>query len=114
MVGPGTTRIELEALGVLEEGEENGQKVTRLVQQVDFQQGDFTVQVGAFKELQNARRLQDRLLKEYAKVEISETDRSGETFFRVRVNSSGQLQEALRLQKELEGKGFSQVMVIAQ
>lgn len=114
VVGPGTTRIELEALGVLEEGEENGQKVTRLVQQVDFQQGDFTVQVGAFKELQNARRLQDRLLKEYAKVEISETDRSGETFFRVRVNSSGQLQEALRLQKELEGKGFSQVMVIAQ
>ncbi len=114
LVGPGTAWIELEALGILEEGEENGQKVTRLVQQVDFQQGDFSVQIGAFKDRQNAWRLRERLLKEYPQVEVSETVRFGETFFRVRLTNCPQLQEALRLQKELEGKGFVQAVVIVR
>ena len=114
LIGPGTAWVELEALGILEEFEENGQKLARLVQQVDFQQGDFTLQVGAFKERQNAQRLRERLLSEYDRVEITETNRSGEKFFRVRVNSYSQLQDALRLQKDLELKGYSQVMVIAQ
>jgi rare lipoprotein A len=114
LIGPGTAWVELEALGVLEEYEENGRKEVRLVQRVDFQQGDFTLQVGAFKERQNALRLREKLLAEYDRVEITETNRSGEIFYRVRVNSYSQLQDALRLQKELEAKGYSQVMVIAQ
>ena len=114
LVGPGTAWIELEALGILEDAEENGQKVTRLVQEVDFQQGDFSVQIGAFKDRQNALRLRERLLKEYPQVEVSEMVRFGETFFRVRVVNCPQLQEALRLQKELEGKGFAQTVVIVR
>lgn len=114
LIGPGTARIELEALGILEEGEDKGQKVTRLVQQIDFQQGNFTVQIGAFKDRQNALRLQEKLLKEYPQVEISETIRFEETFFRVRLSHCTQLQEALRLQKQLEAKGFTQAMVVAQ
>jgi rare lipoprotein A len=114
LIGPGTAWVELEALGILEEYEENGQRMTRLVQQVDFQRGDFTLQVGAFKERQNAQRLREKLLSDYNRVDITETNRSGEIFFRVRVNSYSQLQDALRLQKELEAKGFNQVMVIAQ
>jgi peptidoglycan lytic transglycosylase len=114
LIGPGTAWVELEALGILEEYEEDGQKKTLLVQQVDFRRGDFTLQVGAFKDPQNAQRLRERLLTEYAKVEISEINRSGDVFYRVRVNSYNQLEEALRLQKELETKGFNQVMVIAQ
>jgi rare lipoprotein A len=114
LIGPGTALIELEALGILEEWEENGQKVNRLVQQVDFQQGDFSVQIGAFKDRQNALRLKERLLKEYPQVEVSEMVRFGETFFRVRLTNCPQLQEALSLQKELEGKGFVQALVVVQ
>ncbi len=113
LVGPGTAPIELEALGILEEVEENGQTMTRLVQQVDFQKGDFSVQIGAFKDWQRATVLKERLEKDYPKIEVSETVRSGETFFRVRLAHCPELQEAIRLQKELEGKGFSQALVVA-
>ncbi|MBI4766014.1 MAG: septal ring lytic transglycosylase RlpA family protein [Deltaproteobacteria bacterium] len=113
LVGPGTALVELEALGILEEVEENGKTVTRLVQQVDFQKGDFSVQIGAFKDLQRALILKERLQKEYPQIEISETVRSGETFFRVRLAHCPELQEAIRLQKQLEGQGFSQALVVA-
>jgi len=114
LIGPGTARIELEALGVLEDSEEGGRKVIRLVQEVDFQQGDFSIQIGAFKDRKNALQLQDRLLKEYPQIEVSETIRSGEIYFRVRVTHCQKLQEALQLQKQLEGKGFSQTLVVAE
>lgn len=114
LVGPGTAPIELEALGILEEIEENGKTVTRLVQQVDFQNGDFSVQLGAFKDLQKALILKERLQKEYPQIEISETVRSGEIFFRVRLAHCTELQEAVRLQKKLEGQGFSQALVVAE
>ena len=113
LVGPGTAWIELEALGILEDAEENGKKVTHLVKQVDFQKGDFSVQIGAFKDPQNALMLKDKLQKEYPQVEVSETVRSGETFFRVRLAHCTELQEAIRLQKQLEDKGFSQALVVA-
>ncbi|MBA4391952.1 MAG: septal ring lytic transglycosylase RlpA family lipoprotein [Desulfobacca sp.] len=114
LIGPGTALIEVEALGILEEVEENGQKSTRLVQQIDFQQGDFSVQIGAFKDRQNALRLQEKLQSEYPQAEVSETIRLGETFFRVRLPHCTRLEEALRLQKQLEGKGFTQAVVVAQ
>jgi peptidoglycan lytic transglycosylase len=114
LVGPGTAWVQLTALGILEEGEENGRKVNKLVQEVDFQKGAFSVQIGAFKEQQNAQGLKERLLKEYPQVEISQTVQSGETFYQVRVTHCTQLKEALLLQKQLEGKGFVQAMVVAE
>lgn len=114
LVGPGTAPIELEALGILEEYEENGQKMTRLVQQVDFRQGDFSIQIGAFKNRDNAQRLQERISKDYPRVEVSETVISGETFFRVRVAHFQKLQDALQSQKQLENQGFNQAMVVAE
>ena len=114
LVGPGTALVELEAIGVLMEEEENGRKTTRLIQEIDYQKGPFVVQIGAFKEIENANRLKDRLLAEYLEVEILETFIKGERFYRVRINCREQLNEALRIQKELENKGFSQVLVMAQ
>ncbi|OGP50022.1 MAG: hypothetical protein A2Y79_01370 [Deltaproteobacteria bacterium RBG_13_43_22] len=113
LIGPGTALIELEALGILEDKEENGRRVTRLIQRIDYQRGDFSVQIGAFKDLQNALNLKERLQKDYPVVEISEINRSGETFFRVRLAHCTQLQEALRLQRQLESNGFPQALVVA-
>ncbi|MGA3086272.1 MAG: septal ring lytic transglycosylase RlpA family protein [Thermodesulfobacteriota bacterium] len=113
VIGSGTALIELEALGILEDIEENGRKFTRLVKQVDFQQGEFSVQIGAFKDRQNALSLKERLQKEYPTIEISETIHSGETLFRVRVTQYKELKEAVRLQNQLEEKGFSQALVVA-
>ena len=114
LVGPGTALVELEAIGVLMEEEENGRKTTRLIHEIDYQKGPFVVQVGAFKEIENANRLKDRLLADYQEVEVLEAFIRGERFYRVRINCREQLNEALRIQKELENKGFSQVLVMAQ
>ena len=114
LIGPGTAMVELEAMGVLIEEEENGRKTTRLIQEIDYQKGPFMVQIGAFKELETAQRLKDRLLPDYREVEIADALVKGERFYRVRINCREQLTEALRLQKELENKGFSQVLVMAQ
>ena len=114
LIGPGTALVELEAIGVLMEEEENGRKTTRLIQEIDYLKGPFVVQIGAFKEIENANRLRDRLLAEYLEVEVLETFIKGDRFYRVRINCSEQLNEALRIQKELENKGFSQVLVMAQ
>ena len=81
---------------------------------MDFNKGDFGVQVGAFKEQSNALRLQEKLLKEYSGVRILERERSGETFFLVRLTQCKQLDEALRLQKLLEEKGYTQTFVVAE
>jgi rare lipoprotein A len=115
LVGPGTAWVELEALGVLVEEEgADGQKSTRLVQQVDYQRGPFLVQFGAFKEYQNALRLKEKLEPEYRNIEIAEVTIKGDPFYRVRIKCSDQLNDALRLQKELEEKGYSQVLVLSQ
>lgn len=114
ILGPGTAFVELEALGVLEEVEENGERITRLVQEVNLQQSRFTVQVGAFKERQNALALKERLEKDYGRVEIFEIRKNGEPFFRVRLIDFPDLQEAIRIQKMLEGNGFIQALVVAE
>jgi rare lipoprotein A len=114
LVGPGTALVELEAIGVLMEEEENGRKTTRLIQEIDYQKGPFMVQIGAFKEMENAQRLKDRLLVDYQEVVVADSIVKGERYYRVRINCREQLAEALRIQKELENKGFSQVLVMAQ
>ncbi len=114
LVGPGTALVELEAIGVLIEEEENGRKTTRLIQEIDYKKGPFVVQIGAFKEIENANRLKGRLAADYQEVEVAETLIKGERFYRVRINCREQLSEALRIQKELENKGFSQALVMAQ
>jgi rare lipoprotein A len=81
---------------------------------VDFRQGIFSVQIGAFRDRQNALRLQEQMRKEYPRVEISETVRLGETLFRVRLTHCTELKEAVRLQKELESIGFTQALVMAE
>lgn len=115
LIGPGTAWVELEALGVLmEEKAENDRKTVRLVQEIDYQRGPFLVQLGAFKEVQNALRLKEELQPDYGNIEVAEAVVKGEKIYRVRINCNDQLDEALRLQKELEGKGHTQVLVLAR
>jgi rare lipoprotein A len=114
LIGPGTALVELEAIGVLMEEEENGRKTTRLIQEIDYRKGPFVVQIGAFKEIENAYRLKERLLADYQEVEVADSLVRGERFYRVRINCREQLDKALRIQNELETKGFSQALVMAQ
>lgn len=67
-IGPGVVPVRLEVLG-----------------NVDVTVGFFTVQVGAFKDKNNAERLRDRLSLSYSPIFIQQYDSADGPFYRVRV-----------------------------
>lgn len=90
MVGPGTALVELVAVGVEPIG--------------GFA---FTVQVGAFREIDAARELADRLRSEFPEVEV----RSDAVWNRVQVGSFPTRDEARRFAARLSALGFPAVVV---
>ena len=68
LVGPGVAPVHVEVLG-----------------NVDLTAGFFTVQVGAFRERDNAERLRDRLSTSYSPVFIQQYDSPNGLLYRVRV-----------------------------
>jgi rare lipoprotein A len=69
--------------------------------------GPFTVQVGAFREKDNARRLKESLDLKYKEVYISETTIDNTTLYRVRIGKFPDKKKAYRLAKTLAEEGYS-------
>lgn len=90
MIGPGTARVELVAVGVEPIG--------------GF---TYTVQVGAFREPGRARELADRLRDEYPDVDV----RPGEVWTRVQLGSFVFRAEAERVAARLARRGFAAIVV---
>jgi len=79
----------------------------------DFETGEFTVQVGAFMDRNNALKLVERLRTDFDYVNIMEyTDKNGQVFFRVHVSKSTTLVRAGVVQKRLENIGFTESFVL--
>ena len=74
--------------------------------------GYFTVQVGAFKDHENAERLRARLNAEYALATIQQAALPEATFYRVRVGKIAGEQAAQKFADELRGKERFHCMVI--
>ncbi|MFH1350929.1 MAG: septal ring lytic transglycosylase RlpA family protein [Pseudomonadota bacterium] len=116
MVGPGVTDVKIVALGrEVEEIESAGGSKT-LLEFRDIEKGEFTVQVGAFQNKENASRLADRLkvIFDYVNVENVEIDVNGEkrTFYRVYVSKSQSLSQAEGMEKRLEEMGFEGAFIV--
>ena len=114
LIGPGTARVRLVALskgiGKIKSG--NTQKT--LVEAKDFNTGKFTVQVGAFENRENARRLASRLRVIFDHVTITPYEPySTRTLYRVRVSVSKNVTEAGNIVKRLEYLGFSETFIVA-
>jgi len=114
LIGPGTAQVEIVALGSVEEREVNGKVQLSLVPG-DYSVGDFTVQVGAFKDKENAVRLRNKLAPAYedAHIVLYESP-EGSTFYRVRVGRCEKLDKAREHEKMLEAVGYSDAMVVAR
>jgi rare lipoprotein A len=69
--------------------------------------GPFTVQVGAFREKDNARRLKESLDLKYKEVYISEATIDNTTLYRVRIGKFSDKKKAYRLAKTLADEGYS-------
>jgi rare lipoprotein A len=113
MIGPGVTEVTVEALGKEVARVQGKEGTVALVESKDFQTGEFTVQVGAFENRENALRLMDRLKVLYKDVNVSvHLDGKNRTLHRVHVSISRTLDEARTAEKKLEEMGFRDAFVL--
>ena len=114
LIGPGVAKVRIEALGrqVGEHDSKFGKEA--VVEARDLAKGNFTVQVGAFRERQNALKLANRLkpLFHFVQITVFETP-EGIPLYRLRVSKSPTLQEAGRMEKKLEAMGFGEAFIVS-
>jgi rare lipoprotein A len=114
LVGPGVGRVRVEALArqVGEHDSRFGKEP--VVEARDLEKGDFTVQIGAFRQKENALRLARRLkvIYDYVRVEIYEPP-GGSALYRLRVSRSNTLQKATEIEKKLERLGFEEAFIVS-
>ena len=90
-IGPGVVPVRLEVLG-----------------NVDVAAGFFTVQIGAFRDRNNADRLRDRLNASYSPIFIQQYDSADGVFYRVRVGKISGEPAALEFADKLrDTEGFT-------
>lgn len=113
MVSAGTAPVEIVALGS-ETSRQNAGNPVPPSPSVDFYHGNFTFQIGAFKDKDNALRLKQSLEQRYSNVHIVEYDTGQEILYRVRVGSASSLDEAAAYENKLLEQGFKDVFIIAE
>lgn len=110
VVGPGTAPVRIEALGY----RVSGQGAHRTYHQpASYEVGTFSVQIGAFTVVANARRLVARMQSRYGYAGIQQGWIGGRHFYRVRVGKFSTLQAAHSAQNNLERSGFRNSFVVA-
>ena len=111
LVGPGTARVEVLALGAPKMADSGSARTYVLG---DYYSGNFTFQVGAFVNRENAERQKIELDKNYKNAHISVYDRGDKIFYRVRVGKFSSLQEAGELEDLLIQDGFPDAFMVAE
>jgi len=110
IVGPGTAKVEIVALGTFtvpppKKGD------PQAYDPVDYQKGNFTFQVGAFLERQNAERLKAKLAESYTNAHIATYQNGERIFYRVRVGKFNTLKKAMEYEKNLIADGYDPIIV---
>lgn len=111
MVGPGTARVEVTAMGIRTA---SGRAGTANGRPVDYFSGNFTIQVGAFGNRENAEKLRDQLDRRYKNAHISPYTRGNQTLYRVRVGHCTTLTQAIEYEKILIENGHKGAFVVAE
>jgi rare lipoprotein A len=111
IVGPGTAKVEVVALGT-PTSTDGG--TTRSYIPGDYYSGNFTFQVGAFLNYDNAKRLKRQLDKRYQNAHITRYDNGKATYYRVRVGRASNLEQAVEFETYLMNNGFPDVFTVAE
>ncbi|MBW2335190.1 MAG: septal ring lytic transglycosylase RlpA family protein [Deltaproteobacteria bacterium] len=111
IVGPGTARVEVFALGT-PAATDGGSSRTYV--QGDYFSGNFTYQVGAFVNRENAERQTRELEKRYKNAHITVFDRGDQIFYRVRIGKFTTLEDAVRHEEILIQDGYPDAILIAE
>lgn len=98
LIGPGVAEVLMEPVG----------RDISYVRYVKYAPtaGALTIQVGAFREIDNAVRLKQALSLKYQNVHINKTNVKGQIFYRVRVGKFTNYDEAYNLAKSMGQEGY--------
>ncbi len=110
VVGPGTATVEIVALGAAVKPETEN-KNEKSYTPVDYYSGNFTFQIGAFIDRQNAEKLKAELGENHKNSHIAEFDSGSETFYRVRVGKFSTLEQARAYEKILTDDGYDPIII---
>ncbi|MBW1996867.1 MAG: septal ring lytic transglycosylase RlpA family protein [Deltaproteobacteria bacterium] len=109
----GLARVKIVALSKEVGMMKHGGRTKPIVEIPEVERGEFTVQVGAFLEIDNALRLAERLKVLFEYVEISRiVDQDMRTVHRVHVSRSKTLTQAEDMKKRLREMGFSGAFIV--
>ena len=111
IVGPGTADVEIVALGT-PAATDGG--TGRTFVPGDYYSGNFTFQVGAFANRENAERLKRKLDQQYKNAHITLYDRGDKIFYRVRVGAFNTLEDAVRNEAILIQDGYPDAFMVAE
>ncbi|VEN72807.1 Endolytic peptidoglycan transglycosylase RlpA [Candidatus Desulfarcum epimagneticum] len=111
MVDSGTAPVEVVALGFPTRGPGARPYYSR---PKSYQVGDFTIQVGAFREKENAERLLQILDKTYNNAHVSDFNDGKDLLYRVRVGKCSTLEKAKEYESVMIEKGFKGAFVVAE
>ena len=109
MVGPGTARVEIVALGERRQTAAGDTFVP-----MDYYHGAFTFQVGAFSSRDNAERLRAKLDQTFTNAHVTRYDRGDAVFYRVRVGLCNDLESAEKYEQHLAGSGYPDAFIVAE
>ncbi len=113
LIGVGVGDVRVVALG-REVGKTKSGKGSRpLVEITDLESGEFTIQVGAFQDKNNAEKIAERLrvIFKYVRVTIHIDDNS-RPLHRVHASKSKTMSQAEKIEKRLEAMGFKAAFIV--
>ena len=81
---------------------------------MDYYNGAFTFQVGAFSSRDNAERLRAKLDQAFTNAHVTRYDRGDAVFYRVRVGRCNDLESAEKYEQHLASNGFPDAFIVAE
>ena len=114
LAAPGTAEVKIVALAKEVKELKSPLGIRPVVETFDLNAGEFTVQVGAFRNRDNALRLVDRLRVIFGDVNVSVyDDREKGVLYRVHVTKLKTLTKAGEIEKQLEKMGFEGAFIVS-
>jgi len=114
MLEDGVVPVRIEALGYARKKRQAGKWVRVYEKPKSYEMGDFTVQVGAFTERENAVRLHASLSRKYRSATVKIFDQGSQRFYRVRVGQYSRLNDAEAAADRLQENGFPNAFAVAR
>lgn len=112
VVGPGTAKVSIEALGYRDKGPTGS--APHYTQLDSYDVGPFMIQIGAFTVKENADRLAAKLKSQYGSSSVVAGWVNGQKFYRVRVGLFNAMAKASQGLLEIEANGYPNSFIVAQ